>query len=177
MMHLFSIEKCPIPPNSLLEKYSINGSYVDCYFTEINGDLRFSEYVFAFYTTALFRLERYILAWAISRPSTDMQASQLANELTSTFAAWNVEQRAENEILLCDLIGRTRSWLRITPIDGARTRLYFGSAVVPVRNPVTGTLSLGWVYRSLLGFHRIYSALLLWSARRQIVHRSSVRKS
>jgi hypothetical protein len=33
-----------------------------------------AEYVNAFYTTRVFRLERIILKWAVSRPSTDAQA-------------------------------------------------------------------------------------------------------
>ena len=50
------------------------------------------------------------------------------------FAAWHVENRSENEILMCDFRGRTRSWLMVAPVStvsDARTRLYFGSAVVP----------------------------------------------
>lgn len=173
---MLSVQKCPIPPNSLLEKYSVDGGYTDCYSTEFDGEVGFSEFVSAFYTTGLFRLERYILAWTISRPSTDEAASELANGSTTTFAAWHVEQRRENEILMCDLIGRTRSWLMTVPMNGSRTRLYFGSAVVSVRNPATGKSSLGFIYQSLLGFHRLYSALLLWSVKQRIDRRSSARK-
>lgn len=162
------IKKCPIPSNTLLKKYSGNGTYTDCYSTEISGVVSFAEFIFAFYTTVLFKLERWILAWTLSRPSTDKQARELANGLGNTFAAWHVEERRENEILMCDLIGRTRSWLMIAPLDGSRTKLYFGSAVVPVQNPRTGKVSLGFTYQSLLGFHQIYSALLLYSAKLRI---------
>ena len=167
---MLSIKKCPIPPNTLLIKYSGNGTYTDCYCTEVVGAVPFPEFIFAFYTTALFKLERWILAWTVARPSTDKQVRELANRVGNTFAAWHVEERRENEILMCDLLGRTRSWLMTAPVDDSRTRLYFGSAVVPVQNPRTGKVSLGPIYQSLLGFHQIYSALLLYSAKQRIQH-------
>jgi hypothetical protein len=79
-----------------------------------------------------------------------------------------VEGRSENEMLLCDFVGRTRSWLMTVPLNAAndtRTELYFGSAVVPKQNPRTGQLSLGFQYQALLGFHKVYSVLLLYSAK------------
>ena len=164
---MFSIKKCPVPANTLLEKYMSPGTYVDCYWTELPGQISFPEFVFVFYTTFLFKLERYILTFSVSKPSTDQQARQLADDEIRSFAAWHVENRGDNELLMCDFVGRTRSWLMAVPVlttVDTRTRLYFGSAVVPVRNLKTGELSLGWVYQGLLGFHKIYSALLLYSA-------------
>ena len=142
---MFSIEKCTVPANALLAKYSMDGTYTDCYATEIPGRISFPEFVFAFYTTLLFKLERLILKWTVSKPSTDAQARQLAEGDSEKFAAWHVENRSENEILMCDFRGRTRSWLMVTPVStvsGARTRLYFGSAVVPIRNSETGKCHL-----------------------------------
>ena len=165
---MLSIEKCSVPPNSLLAKYSSDGSYADCYATEIPRQVSFPEFIFAFYTTLIFKLERFILKWLASKPSTDVQARQLAEGGIENFAAWHVENRRENEILMCDFHGRTRSWLMVTSAsgasttDGARTCLYFGSAVVPVRNPKTGELSLGFGFQALLGFHKAYSVLLLF---------------
>ena len=46
----------------------------------------------------------------------------------------------------------------------ARTRLYFGSAVVPVANAGSGEDSIGFAFRALLGFHKLYSRVLLRSA-------------
>lgn len=157
------IEKGPIPENTFLDHYSVNGAYVDCYSTEINEPVTFPEYIFAFYTTSLFKLERFILKLSVSRPSTDMQARQLANGEIEKFAAWHAENRSENEILMCDFVGRTRSWLMVVPINIAgdtRTRLCFGSAVVPTQTSKTGEPSIG--FRALLGFHNIYSRLLLY---------------
>jgi hypothetical protein len=168
---VFPIKRGSLPANTLLEKYSIKGTYVDCYSTEVPGQVSLPEFIFAFYTTPLFRLERLILRLAVSKPSADIQARQLADSSSNKFAAWYVENRSENELLMCDFRGRTRSWLMVVPLNMAsdpRTRLYFGSVVVPLRNSKTGKLSLGFTYKALLGFHRIYSILLLYSAKSSI---------
>jgi hypothetical protein len=102
----------------------------------------------------------------------------LADGEAERFAAWDVENRSENEMLLCDFVGRTRSWLMTVPIktvNGDRTQLYFGSAVVPRRNPKTGELTLGFGYQALLGFHKVYSGLLLYSAVLRILHQAPPR--
>lgn len=168
---MFSIEKCPVPANTIFEKYLTDGAYADCYLTEVPGRVTFPEFIFAFYTTPLFKLERSILKLTVSKPSTDMQARQLADGASSKFAAWHVENRSENELLMCDFGGRTRSWLMVTSLNtpgDTRTRLYFGSAVVPIRSSQTGELSLGFVFQALLGFHKIYSMMLLYSAKLRI---------
>ena len=94
---MFSIEKCPVPADTLLHKYTRNGSYTDCYSTEVPTQIFFPEYIFAFYTTPLFKLERLILRLTVSKPSTDLQARQLADGASDRFAAWHVEGRGENE--------------------------------------------------------------------------------
>ncbi len=171
---MFSIEKCAVPTDALLANYSVDGTYTDCYTTETPGRISFPEFIFAFYTTPLFKLERLILKWTVSKPSMDADARQLADGASDKFAAWNVEGRNENEILMCDFGGRTRSWLMAAPMNtsgGARTRLYFGSAVVPIRNSKTGESSLGFGVRALLVFHKVYSVLLLYFARSRIMDR------
>ena len=150
---------------------------MDCYWTEISDQVSFSEFVSAFYTTPLFRLERFILKLSVAKPSTNTKARQLAEGSCDTFAAWYVEARSENELLMCDFVGRTRSWLMIVPANitnNSRTRLYFGSAVVPKRDPKTGELSLGFAYQALLGVHKIYSVLLLYAAKLLIRHRRRI---
>ena len=165
---MFSIEPCPLPDNALLNKYDYPGVYTDCYRTDIVGAVTHEEFVNSFYTTWLFKLERMILKWAVSKPSSDVQAKQLANGNIDTFAAWQVEDRCENQLLLSDFQGRTRSWLMVAPveIEGIRkTRLFFGSAVTPARKAKTGKTSLGPGFSMLLGFHKCYSVLLLYSAK------------
>jgi hypothetical protein len=171
---MFSIEKCPVPADALLYKYTKNGSYTDCYSTEVPEQISFPEYVFAFYTTPLIKLERLILRLTVSKPSTDIEARRLADGVSDRFAAWDVEGRGENEILMCDFQGRTRSWLMVASVStvrGVRTRLYFGSAVIPVRSSKTGKSSLGFGVQALLGFHKIYSILLLYSVKSRLKNR------
>lgn len=165
---MFSINSCVIPDGALLNAYVKEGAYTDCYTTDIAQSVSHEEFVFAFYTTFVFRLERLILKFVVSRPSTDTQILQLATGKLDSFAAWNVEARSENQLLLCDFQGRTRSWLMVMPIENngsAHTRLFFGSAIVPKKNPKTGELSLGFIFRALLGFHKIYSVVLLYTAK------------
>ena len=168
---MFSIEKCSIPNGALLESYSRDGVYTDCYVTEIAGPVSHSQYVMAFYTTLIFKLERVILRWAVSRPSTDVQAKYLAEGAIDTFAAWQVENRSENQLLMSDFRGRTRSWLMVVPVVArgeVRTRLYFGSAVVPTQNSKTATSSFAFGFIALLKFHKFYSELLLYAAKSRL---------
>lgn len=148
------------------------GAYTDCYVTEVATGVRQAAYVEAFYTGALFKLERFLLSHLASLPSTDAQAADLASGTTGVFAAWRVEERTEDQLLMCDLRGRTRSWLMVVP--GAEpcvsTRLYFGSAVVPVINK-SGQATLGFTVKALLGFHRLYSRALLSAAGSRLGHR------
>lgn len=163
-----SIEACTLPEGALLGRYAESGAYTDCFSTEIAGAVSQAQYVTAFYTTFVFKLERVILRLALSMPSTDAEARQLADGSLHAFAAWRVEDRSENQLLMSDFRDRTRSWLMLVPAaagSGVRTRLYFGSAVVPVRDKKTGAPTMGPEFRLLLGFHKLYSRVLLHSAR------------
>ena len=156
-----------VPQHALLGRYAHGGAYTDCYFTEVAGSVSHAEYVEAFYTTAVFRLERALLAWLVSKPSSDAQARQLAAGELNAFAAWRVEERSVDQLLMCDFKGHTRSWLMVAPVQSAgapTTRLYFGSAVVPIVDKASGQERLGFVFRALLGFHKLYSRVLLRAA-------------
>lgn len=168
---MFSVDKCTLPEDSLLRIYERKGAYTDCYKAEIGGTIEFAEFVERFYTSPLFKTERCILKWLVSKPSSDAEAQELANGQREIFAAWHVEDRSPNQILMCDYLNRTRSWLMSTvlPNEGPlTTRLYFGSAVVPARSTSSGQESLGFIFHALLGFHEIYSSALLASARAQL---------
>ena len=167
-----SIQPCEIPPGTLLSRYLGGGAYADCYLAEIAWPVSLAEYVTAFYTTPMIKLERLLLAWLVSRPSTDAQAKQLASGTLNAFSAWNVESRAANQLLLSDFRGRTRSWLMVATLENETppgTRLYFGSAVVPVIDASSGQPTLGFTYRALLGFHKRYSRALLRAARHRLL--------
>lgn len=168
---MLAVNRCSIPAGALLAEYQQAGAYADCYNTDIEAPVTHAEYVTAFYTTAVFKVERFILKWAAAKPSTDEEAGKLAAGAIDSFAAWNVEKRSDNQLLLTDYMGNTRSWLMVVPLSSdttSGTRLYFGSAVVPRINPETGERSLGFVFRSLLRFHRIYSVVLLYAARSRL---------
>lgn len=148
-----------MPGEALTQRYRASGAYADCFFTELPRPVTHAQYVEAFYTTGLFRLERWILRLVVGRPSTDAEARTLARGERDTFAAWFVEARAPNQVLLRDFTGRTCSWLMVAPAGRAPgTRLYFGSVVIPA-SPV---------HARLLGFHTLYSRLLLRAAARRL---------
>ena len=152
-----------MPDRALLARHRAAGAYADAYVATLDSGVTQAGFVEAFYTTWLFKLERAVLARAVAKPSTDGDARALATGSASTFAAWHVEDRTDDQLLLCDYRGRTRSWLMSLPEEGG-TRLYFGSAVVPVTDARTGARSMGWPFAALLGFHRLYSRLLLGAA-------------
>lgn len=161
-----SIQTGKIPDGALLERYSEQGAYTDCYYMDVPGHISHSEYVEAFYTSSLFRVERGILATVAARPSTDQKARELANGETETFSAWSVEGRTEDQLLLCDHLGRTRSWLMSMTAEGMEepaTRLYFGSAVIPKSISASGRRSFGFAFHALSVFHRLYSRALMRS--------------
>lgn len=162
-----SIRRCELPQGALLTKYQREGAYTDCYVTEVARRVSHAQYVEAFYTTTLFKVERLLLSWLASKPSTDVQASHLAAGTLNAFAAWNVEARSVNQLLMSDFQGRTRSWLMVTSSENSAvedTRLFFGSAVVPVVSAKSGMQTLGPGFRALLGFHKLYSRALLFAA-------------
>ena len=171
---MFSINACPMPESALLNEYRNRSpsedaeAYTDCYTVDIDGAVVLSEFVFSFYTTLVFKLERAILKHLAAKPSSDYEAKQLSDGSIDAFAAWTVEQRTEEQLLMRDYRGRTRSWFMVSPIVATgqpRTLLFFGSAVVPVENRKTGKLEIGSGFSLLLGFHKLYSKILLYSAK------------
>lgn len=163
------IRKSQLPGQALLRRYEQGGHYTDCYSTDIARSVSHSQFVAAFYTTFLFKMERLILKWALSRPSTDAEARQLAEQRRDNFAAWNVEARDDDQLLLCDFQGKTRSWLMVEALStgqSPQTRLFFGSAVVRTRTGKEESRAFG--FSPLLQFHKLYSVALLYFARRRL---------
>ena len=166
-----AIQLGELPQEALLNKYKREGAYTDCYFMDVQRLIPHAEYVEAFYTTAVFKVERLILSLLVSKPSSDLQAKQLASGEVTNFAAWSVEGRTGNQLLLCDFLGQTRSWLMSVTTEGhssATTRLYFGSAVVPKNKSASGRVSYGFAFHALSGFHRLYSRMLMRAALSQL---------
>lgn len=159
------------PPDlALINRYRNDPDcYTDCYRTEVAFQTSLSCYVTMFYTSWLFRLERIILKWTVNRPSSDADAKSVANGEADRFAAWTVEERTETQLLMCDMAGRTRSWFMIEPdFHRGTTALFFGSAVVPIKDKRTGEKKLGFVFKVLLGFHKLYSRALMSAARNRL---------
>ena len=167
-----AIQPCELPASSFLLNAHERGGFTDCYVTEMDGSISQSAFIEAFYTTPLFKVERAILKWIAAKPSTDSEAKQLAMGATETFAAWQVERRSADQLLLADFTGRTRSWLMVSPADSpggaSRTQLYFGSGVGSRSENRGSKDSMGVVFRALLGFHKLYSRLLLGAARSRL---------
>lgn len=148
-----------LPAGALLEHYAARGAYTDCYRVVLARRVSLAEFMAAFYTTPVFRLERWLLARVLRFPSTDQEAQLLADGQCDRFSAWSVESRRADQVVLA--AGRTRSWLKVSavPASPGATELFFGSAVVP-----RGRGGMGWPFHVLLGFHKLYARVLLASA-------------
>lgn len=148
----------PLPPGTLIQGYHDAGDYTDCFVGEVPGPVSQARYVEAFYTSRLFKLERLVLALLVAKPSTDEGARRLAAGETETFAAWSVEARTADELLMCDYQEMTRSWL-MSRRGADRTTLCFGTVVAPRRREGARK-----VFTALTWAHRIYARALLRSA-------------
>ena len=114
------------------------------------------EYITVFYSSLAFRPEQALLR-LVGKPSSRADVTAVAAG-AEHFAAWTVEARSDDQILLRDFMGRTRSWLMVEQMAGG-TRLYFGSAMVRQSSPAErGT------FKALLWFHKLYARTLLRSA-------------
>ncbi len=161
-----SIEKCNAPKDSFLSCYAIEtNAYIDSFKTNIPMQVNLETYIQAFYTTRLFKLERLLLKFLASTPSTDHDVNALAANNVQHFALWNVVDRTDKQIFLN--AGRTSSWLCVEP-SRQGTRLYFGSAVATVTDEKTNKSKMGLLFTTLLGFHELYSRALLWSAKKRL---------
>ena len=162
-----NIQVAALPAGALLESYVRDGAYTDCYSTTLEIEVTLSEFMEAFYTTFVFKSERFILAKAMNLPSTDSEAHEIAHGKARQFSAWKVEDRDVNQVILA--AGRTRSWLMVHSEDspaGEATALYFGSAIVPDNQG-----GPGWQFKLLLSFHKLYSRILLGAAARRLSKR------
>jgi hypothetical protein len=164
------VEACTLPEGALLARYrDMAGTYTDCFTASVAHGVSSSEYIEAFYTTGLFKCERFVL-FLIGRGCTDEDARALAEGKAQKFAAWTVEGRAQDQLLVCDFAKATRSWLMVGPRrDGvAGTQLYFGSAVVPGAKNKAGNPQPTFGFRLLTPVHAFYARALLRAAVRNV---------
>jgi hypothetical protein len=80
-----------LPAGALLQRYRDQGVYTDSFAIDVPGQVALAAYVEAFYTIAVFKLERLLLALFVARPSRDAEAGELASGQRQQFAAWSVE--------------------------------------------------------------------------------------
>lgn len=158
----------PPPPGSLLDRLAEKrGAFADAYTLRFPRAVSLSEFVEAFYTTRLFKVERALLS-LLGKPSSDAMARAVARGDGERLAAWTIEAREANELLMHEDSGATRSWFKVESAAAGATTLWFGSAVVPRRRGPGGEARMGWGFHALLGFHRWYSRALLSAAARRL---------
>jgi hypothetical protein len=136
----------------------------DCFAVSVDREVTLAEFVFAFYSSPVFRIERLILRVLVGAPSSDSDARAVADGSGGSFAVWYVGERTATQLLMCDRYERTRSWFRVVPMSGNRTLLQFGSALA-ARGGRTRSGPHGRGFRLLLGFHVLYSQALLHAAK------------
>jgi hypothetical protein len=176
-MRGMTIEQEAVPSDSLLKTYRGGarpehwGLQGDCFAVVVDAPITLSDFVFAFYTSPVFRVERGILRLLAGAPSTDAGARGVAEGSATTFAIWRVGERTATQLLMCDRFEKTRSWFQVAPMEGGGTLLRFGSAVAGSRNRETGALLMGRWFRWLIGFHVLYSRILLGAACRRVTEK------
>jgi hypothetical protein len=172
---MFSVTQSVVPDDALLrtywggarpERWRESG---DCFAVAVNRVVSLGEFVFAFYTSPVFRLERVILRLLAGAPSTNAEARGLADGSTVSFAVWRVGARTATQLLMCDRYERTRSWFRVVPLNDGKTLLQFGSAVASRSDPGAVSGARGSLFGLLLKFHVVYSQVLLHGAKRGVL--------
>jgi hypothetical protein len=161
------VDEMPLHAGTFIaEQAELTGYYTDCYGIELGHAITLPEFINAFYTTPLFRLERLILALTPKGRMKDADVTALSSGESDNMSVWKVEGRRDSEILLS--AGRTKTWLMVVPSPNG-SLLFFGSVVVPEPPKRDGgTPRLGPVFDSLLSAHRVYSRLLLGSAAQRL---------
>lgn len=158
----------PPPADSLLANMvRERGAFADAYTLRLPRAVPLAEFVEAFYTTRLFKVERALIA-LLGKPSSDAMARAVARGEGERLAVWTVEARSGDELLMHEDSGATRSWFKAEAGEGGGTTLWFGSAVVPRRRGPAGEPRFSAVFHALLGFHRWYSRALLAAAARRL---------
>ncbi len=162
------ITSTALPDTAFLARYEAQEhTHTDCFHTSLSKDVPLEDFINAFFNTWLFRIERLILKLTVKKPSTDEDIAKLAKGTSSTMAAWVIEERDEDQLLLQVPNTPIRTWL-MRASEGDQTHLYFGSAILPARRDSNGKPALGHIFVVLMGFHRLYARALLSCAKRKL---------
>jgi hypothetical protein len=166
---MLAITRESVPEDALLRTFRGGahperwGRYADCFAVSVERNVTLAQFVFAFYTSPLFLIERGLLRLLINAPSSRADARAIADGASDKFAVWYVGQRTATQLLMCDRYERTRSWFRVEP-EGGGTRLQFGSAVAAKRGENADAARRPATFSLLLSFHVLYSQALLRAA-------------
>jgi hypothetical protein len=172
---MFAVTKVELPEDALFNTYQGGlrpeswRESGDCFAVSVDRVVSLAEFVFAFYTSPVFRIERLILGLLAAASSTDDQARRLAQGSETSFAVWRVGERTATQLLMCDRYERTRSLFRVLPLNEGSTLLQFGSAVASTSNPRRSTWARRSLFRLLMKFHVAYSQILLYAASRGVM--------
>lgn len=157
-----------LPETAFLARYEAQpDTHTDCFQVTLPKHIPLEDFINAFFNSLLFRIERLILKLTVKKPSTDEDIAKLANGTSDTMAAWQLEQRDENQILLEVPQTPIRTWL-MRRTDGDHTHLYFGSAILPSRKDRHGKPAMGHLFFVLTWFHILYARALLYLAKRAL---------
>jgi hypothetical protein len=168
---MLGITRESVPDDALLRTFRGGkcperwGRYADCFAVNVDREVTLAQFVFAFYTSPLFRIERGLLRLLINAPSSRADARAIADGTSDKFAAWYVGQRTATQLLMCDRYERTRSWFRVEPESSGGTRLQFGSAVAAKPGEKNDAPARPAGFSVLLSFHVLYSRALLHAAK------------
>lgn len=146
-------------------------THLDCFVADIDGAWSLEQFVGVFYRTWLFRAERFVLKHVMRLPSTDSDLESLLDGNQEKFAAWSIERRTANELLMCDIASKTKSWFMVTQTgDSAkqRTLVHFGTVVVATPDRRSGEPKLGTLFRLFMPLHLLYARSLLLVAVRDL---------
>ncbi|GAA6208971.1 hypothetical protein NBRC116601_22640 [Cognatishimia sp. WU-CL00825] len=159
----------PLPAKAFLKTLESDPqNYVDCYATRIGKPVSLEELISALFNTLPFRIERHILRVFARQSTADKEVADLAKGTANHFAMWQVLQRNETQVLMRVGPGPIHTWMMVKT-DGAGTDLFFGSAVTTRRGKDGKAKGKGVLFWSLHWFHKLYSRVLLGSARRRLL--------
>ncbi|QZD91391.1 hypothetical protein K3162_07340 [Qipengyuania xiapuensis] len=160
-----------LPPESLLARRRGPECYRDAFRASVTGEVSLGELITAFFSSRTFLTERMALH-LIGRGAGHAEIAALAAGRTQRFAAWEVEAREEEELLMHDFLDKTCCWLAVSSrgedgaLDGplpvpetGRTYIWFGTAVREFEGPIVSRLR---------GAHRWYARHLLEAAARRL---------
>lgn len=161
----------PLPDDSLLARHRGPECYRDAFRVEVPGDVSLAELITVFFGSGAFLPERTALR-LIGRGAGRAEIAELADGRAKRFAAWELEAREENELLMHDFLDKTCCWLAVSPGGEApdlagglprpgagRTYLWFGTGVRDFEGPIISRLREA---------HRWYARWLLAGAARRL---------